>query len=75
VRRRKDPADAGGSWLSRLERRLLTIFGPAQLGRGGVSRPRSASRTAGVEGRWRLRTDSTGRTYLVADEPGDDTSR
>jgi hypothetical protein len=59
------------SWLGRLERRLLTVLGPAQVGRVGTQPQRSADRTAGVEGRWELRRDSTGRTYLVAAEDGD----
>jgi hypothetical protein len=59
------------SWLGRLERRLLTVLGPAQVGRVGTQPQRSADRTAGVEGRWELRRDSTGRTYLVAAGDGD----
>jgi len=55
----------GDSWLARLERRLLVVFGPAQLGRIGQPRVRSQNRTEGVTGGWELRRDSTGRTYLV----------
>jgi hypothetical protein len=60
-----------GSRLARIEHRLLAIFGPAQLGRLGPSTARSRNRTEGVTGRWELRRDTTGRTYLVKPEdPG-----
>lgn len=82
VVRNRDALRHHESWLGRLERRLLTVLGPAQVGRVGTQPQRSANRTAGVEGRWELRRDSTGRTYLVAagdedrggdpDEPGQD---
>jgi hypothetical protein len=62
-------------WLGRLERRLLTFFGPAQVSKVGTQPERSKNRTAGVEGQWVLRRDSTGRTYLVSaadDDPSAD---
>lgn len=59
------------SWLVRLERRLLFFFGPAQVGKVGRQPGRSANRTAGVQGQWSLRRDSTGRTYLVKPDEAD----
>ena len=59
-----------------MERRLLFFFGPAQLGEVGKQPDRSQNRTAGVQGKWELHRDSTGRTYLVrADENEQDTNR
>ena len=64
VRNRKSLASAD-SWLGRMERRLLFFYGPAQLGRMDKQPERSQSRTAGLDGQWHLRRNSTGRTYLV----------
>ena len=55
-----------------MERRLLTFFGPAQLGDVGKQPDRSESRTAGVGGQWELRRNTTGRTYLVPAQEGED---
>ena len=62
------------AWLGRLERRLLTFLGPAQLGKVGKQPDRSKDRTAGVQGEWELRRDSTGRTYLVRAKDGEQSS-
>jgi hypothetical protein len=61
-----------GSLGDRIYRQLLKVFGPAQLGKLGTPPERSANRTQGVEGRWVLRRNSEGRTYLAS--PGDDDS-
>jgi hypothetical protein len=53
-----------------MERRLLTFFGPSQVGDVGRQPDRSLNRTAGVQGEWELRRDSTGRTYLVRGDEG-----
>ena len=68
VVRNRIPLASGHSWLGRMERRLLFFFGPAQLGKMGKPSVRSQNRTAGVDGNWDLRRDSTGRTYLVAQQ-------
>ena len=70
VRNRWLRLSSSDSWLGRMERRLLTVFGPAQLGKVGKQPDRSPNRTAGVQGEWELRRDSTGRTYLVRPPDG-----
>jgi hypothetical protein len=64
VVRNRTHLTSSDSWLGRMERQLLSLFGPAEIGKLGKQPDRSTDHLAGVQG-WELRRDSTGSSYIV----------
>jgi hypothetical protein len=65
-------AKPGPTLGQRIHRQLLKVFGPAQLSPVNSRKPldeAATQRAATALQGWKVATDSTGRSYLVREEP------